>query len=171
MEQIEQLKHEKNQLMRKREEIKRLERISESPPPKRARRTRSRSADQKRRPIEKPVAKEQQDANHHEWTEAYARKSIQWDSADCVPEQEMLLSSERLRLEKYTRPIDVPTESSIGVRVKNKYTAYKTKVSKEPREEKSRSLRRNNASKKKKKQLTPSVHKTPNKYKRRQKSP
>ena len=79
----------------------------------------------------------------------------------------MLLSSERLRLEKYTRPIDVPTESSIGVRVKNKYTAYKTKVSKEPREEKSRSLRRNNASKKKKKQLTPSVHKTPNKYKRR----
>ena len=75
MEQIEQLKHEKDELMRKKEEIKRLEGISESPPPKRAQRTRSRSAEQKRRPIEKPVIKEQQDANHHEWTESYARKS------------------------------------------------------------------------------------------------
>ena len=82
----------------------------------------------------------------------------------------MLLSSERRRLMKYSPPKDVPTESSFGVRVQNKYTAYLTKGYKEPRPEKSRSLRRNNAAKKKK-QLTPSVNKTPNKYKRRQKSP
>ena len=74
--------------MKKQEEIKRLERISESPPPKRERRNRSRSADQKRRPIDKPVSKEQQDAKHHEWTNVYARKTKYWDSADGMLEQE-----------------------------------------------------------------------------------
>ena len=67
---IHELEQEKHKLNRRKEEIKRLERISRSPSPL------------KKRSASRPKSGIKRNLSHERWTNCYARKSIEWDSED-----------------------------------------------------------------------------------------
>lgn len=84
--------------MAKKEEIKRLKRISRSPSFRRVARPRSKSRSAsvgKKRPF---MGGEK---NHERWTNCYARKSVEWDSRDAILERERKYLENPDRIEKY----------------------------------------------------------------------
>lgn len=64
-------------LDKKRQEIKRLEKLSQSPPPKRYRKQRSRSGSKSSGKTPRSVLST---SSHERWTNTRARQSKQWDS-------------------------------------------------------------------------------------------